>query len=967
MSFLIEHALVMDTDHLPGGGGYAVAGMSPGVLESERVFVSENFGISDFLHDPENARVYFSVLRVPGGRTAFVRRFANGTRRGGAQNRMFVHTLFLDDTLLAALHHLPWILPDQALRLGARDIYLTLDVAPLVAADFPALEWRGSLSDHDAFEQLHVRYEQFGKRLAQSGEYASLDGFEVVAAVMETIRAGRRAALPQSMLFEQLSLLAWSMLPPPDRLALPWTQHDGRNTATTFLIVNAETPGDSPFVNLRARASEVTRRTVTLNTRSAESWADLHSTTARLGISFRSGDLEWWLRWRDSLEDLLVNPLAPDEELIPKLERVAKSVRADRREAWVDEREVLHFLLALVNHSIELGQEREIAVRRWNGLFQRTSIAEVVFRRPPDDDWLDESEKHIGADLVADCFMAGSEQLPAAAGTRAAVAEWLLQGRRLEKVPVATAGRLIERLASDRSELARDLIGAVLPRPKALRELAQVLPPKKRELGRTILDIVVSAARRGDKDAGWFAEHMLLPRREINKEIPRQVSSEDAESVGLALRGRPEPYARFAAWMQADVVKVLIAQVETWLAAERQGTLPIVRQILELVNRRDFPKVSVEELAFIAAEAGEPTRLWFPAAIDLAEALDAGNKVVEARAFTARMRKLAQRARREDKVAVRQVAAALRQLAGERHRAGVCMRELVTFTRPSWTSASPALSEALEAAIAAGSARAGEWSEVVADLVTTQQRGAPSGSLLRAFWERLASADFGGVPESLIDGLESIDDEAATRLVTRWLVSVRALPSLATAERFLDALGAIASDEQYSELEMERSWREIEHGAADAGTLCRLESALSVTRKKKAADVSAAITALTQHLPVAERAAWLVQIAAADDTHPVTRRNIETRFLPGVLPRLATHDWRDFLDQAGDDLFIHGNVLLTVARELALSSPTQALRGEFERGCRAHDREDAIDGLAGAVPRGLVEQASVWLRGDPGS
>ena len=966
MSFRIEHALVMDTDHLPGGGGYAVAGMSPGVWEGERVFVSENFGISDFLHNPENARVYFSVLRVPGGRTAFVRRFANGTRRGGAQNRMFVHTLFLDDALLAALHYLPWILPDQALRLGGRDIYLTLDVAPLVDAGFPALEWHGGISDDAAFEQLRVRYEQFGKRLAQSGEYAGLDGFGIVAAVMETIRAGRRAALPQGMLFEQLSLLAWSMLPPPDRLALPWTQHDGRNTSTTFGIANAEAPGDSPFVDVRARASEVTRRTVTINTRSVESWADLHATAARLGISFRSGDLEWWLRWRDSLEDLLVNPLAPDEQLIPKLERVAKSVRADRREAWVDEREVLHFLLALVSHSIEMGQQREIAVRRWNGLFQRTSIAEVVFRRPPSDDWLDESEKQIGADLVAECFMAGSEQLPAAAGTRAAVAAWLLQGRRMEKVPVATAGRLIERLASDRSALAGKLIDAVLLRSRALRELAPVLPAKKRELGGTILGIVVSAARRGDKDAGWFAEHMLLPQREINNELSRQISREDAEAVGLALRGRPEPYARFAAWMRPDVAKALISQVETWLAAEQQATLPVVRQILELVNRRDFPKVAVEEIAFIAAEAGEPTRLWLPAAIDLAEALDAGNRVLEARAFTARMRKLAQRARQQDKVAVRQVGAALRQLAGERRRAGICMRELVTFTRPSWISAGQALSEALEAAIAAGSARAGEWSEVVAELVTMQPQGGVA-SLLRAFWERLASVDFGVVPESLIDRLEFVDDDAAHRLVTRWLQSVRALPALATVERFLDALGVMASDEQYAELEAERSWREIERGVADAGTLCRLESALSVMQKKKAADVPAAIISLTQHLSTAERAVWLVQLAATDETHPVTRRIIETRFLPAVLPRLDGSDWRDFLDQAGDDLFVHGNVLLTVARELALSTPGPALRREFERGCRAHDREDAIDGLTGAVPRGLVEQASVWLRGDPGS
>jgi hypothetical protein len=967
--FFIEHALVMDTDHLPGGGGYAVVGMSAGVGEAERVFVSENFGISDFLHDPENARVYFSVLRAPGARTAFVRRFANGTRRGGTQNRMFVHTLFLDDPLLDAVYHLPWILTDQPFRLAETDTYLTLDVEPLVAAGFPPLEWRGSVSDGEAFEQLRIRYEQFGKRLTQSGEYAGLDGFDAIAAVMEAVRAGRHAVLPQGMLFEQLSLVAWSMLPPPDRLALSWTQHDSRNSAFTFGIANAEMPGDESFVDLRARASEATRQAVMLNTRSAESWADLHSTTARLGISLRSGDIDWWLRWRDSLEDLLANPLASDEELVPKLERVAKSVRSNRREAWIDEMEVLRFLLAVVNRAIDKGQSRQNAVQRWNGLFQRTGIAEVVFRRPPPQPWLDESEKRIGADLVVECFMAGSEQLPAAEGTRTVVAEWLLQGQRLETVSVSTAGRLIERLAAGRSPLAGNLIDATLRRPRALRELAAVLPAKKRELGRTIIDIVLSAIRLGEKDAGWFAEQLLLPQLEVNEELRLQVSLEDAQTLAAALRARPESYALFAAYMPKDVAQALAGQAERWLAEDQRAGLPIARQILELVNRRSFPNVALDGLALSAAEAGEPARLWLPAAIDRALVLDTGN-ATEARAFIARVRKLAPRAKREDNDAIRQVVAALRQLAGERRRIGACMRELVMFTRWSWSSAGPALPEALEAAIALPSARAAEWSDAVTELVKMHARpGVPASavvSLLGMFWQRLAPADFGAIPESLIDALESLDDGAATALVTRWLLLVRALPALAAAEHFLDVLGDLASDEQYWELAVERSWREIEFGIADAGTLCRLESARSFTRKRKGGDVPAAIVQITQDLSAADRAAWLLLIAAAPDTQPVTRRIIETRFLPGAL-RLVGTDWRDFLGHAGDDLFAHGNILLMVARELALSNPSPALRQEFESMCRARDRDDAVQGVARPVPRGLAEQASVWLGGDLGS
>ncbi len=419
----IEHALVMDTDHLPGGGGYAVVGVSPGVTDAERVFVSENFGISNYLHDPGNARLYFSVFPVPEGRMALVRRFANGTRRGGGQNRLFVHTLFLDENVLHALHYLPWLLLDQPLQLGDNQVYLTVDPGPLLEGTFSALHWAGGIADRDAFEQLQLRYQQFRKRLEQQDDYGDVDGFDAIAAVQESLRREGRAILPQGTSFEQLSLLAWSMLPPPDRLQLPWTQHDSRNTTTGFAVANAP---DGAFVNLRTPSSEPVRRTIRLNTYSVESWSDLCETTLRNGISLRSGTLDWWLKWRDSLEDLLDNPLATDRELLPRLERVASAVRLERRDPWVDELEVLRFLLAIVNRAIDQGQPPEIAVRRWNGLFQRTGIAAVVFRQLPPDEWLDESEKRIGAALVAECFMAGSEGLSAAAGTREAVAHFRL-------------------------------------------------------------------------------------------------------------------------------------------------------------------------------------------------------------------------------------------------------------------------------------------------------------------------------------------------------------------------------------------------------------------------------------------------------------------------------------------------------------------------------------------------------------
>src|SRR6185295_4759765 len=144
-----------------GGGGYSVAAVSPEVTEAERVFVAENFGISDFLHDPRNERVYFSVFRVPGGRrTAFVRRFGKGTRRNGVQSRLFVHTLFLEKDLLERLLYLPWLLIDRPLTMGGNEIFLSTDPQPLQHGSFTALEWDGAIDATEPFEQLaKYRYE----------------------------------------------------------------------------------------------------------------------------------------------------------------------------------------------------------------------------------------------------------------------------------------------------------------------------------------------------------------------------------------------------------------------------------------------------------------------------------------------------------------------------------------------------------------------------------------------------------------------------------------------------------------------------------------------------------------------------------------------------------------------------------------------------------------------------------------
>ncbi len=205
-------------------------------------------------------------------------------------------------------------------------------------------------------------------------------------------------------------------------------------------------------------------------------------------------------------------------------------------------------------------------------------------------------------------------------------------------------------------------------------------------------------------------------------------------------------------------------------------------------------------------------------------------------------------------------------------------------------------------------------------------------------------------------------------MVKRWLLSVRSLPKLATAEHFLGALGEIATDEQYALLEVERAWREIALDAADSRTLCRLDSALRISKTKTDHnDIASAISRLTEQLPAASQAAWLVKLAAAGDTPPSTRNLIETRFLRKAFVRFIGTDWQHFLDKAGDDLFVYGNILLMVARHLALADPSPNLRSRFEQACIAHDREDALEGVAGAVPQSLKERVVDWYRGAFGS
>ncbi len=970
MTFRIEHALVMDTDHLRGGGGYSVAAVSPEVTEAERVFVAENFGISDFLHDPRNDRVYFSVFRVPGGRTAFVRRFAKGTRRNGVQSRLFVHTLFLEEDLLDRLVYLPWLLIDRPLTMGGNEIFLNTDPEPLLhGGSFTALEWEGEIAASDAFEQLAKnRYEPLLRRFRENEELAAFDPEKVVASALDRIGRGRRVELPQGPTYEHLSMLIWSMLPPADRMELAWTQHESANTAITFAIANVPAPDGA--MDFTARPSAWSLRLVRASTKEAEEWSGMQAQMARYGVSLRLGDVERWLRWSDSRQELFANPKAPAEVLIPLLKNLADSVRDDRRERWVNELEVLGFLLSLVTRLRTEKETLDQAVERLAGLFNASGIANVVFRVVPPAELLDEHKAKIGAGPLVKFFLLGSEGVKAtedtqvrraAAVTRNAVAAWLLEPGRADDVDVTILGRFVVRLALDRSEYIKPLLQRIVARPHGLRELAKVLPPQNEKIGDIVVTAVMLGIQSSSPDTESFIRKLLLPQLEGNEALARRISASFANAIGTALRQSPADFATFAARMPAAVASSLVSSVEDWLVSDRGATLPLARAVLTAANRGELTGVAVEELAFLAAERGEATTLWLPAALDAAARLDESGDSIAVQEFVHRLSRLSQQPSRGNADALRQVVSALRQRAAQGGRAGVCTRELVRFTRP-WSDTG-SIADALLTAIAGGGAKASEWSDVVADLVQAPSSNAylasVAGRLLLTYWHHLGASEFGGVTPPLVDALTALDSDGREQMVSHWLPLLRTLPEGGSAERFIDTLTSIAPDHLGAEIEVARSWREIDHDAAGAETLARLDMALRVWGKPPEQPVRSAIAKIIERIPgFADRAVWLVRASASSVTPPSTRRIIERHFLSRVLSRLDPHQWPACLSAAGDDVFVHGNVLLTVAWELAVSKADDRVRGNFQRKCLDRGYTDAL-AVAAVASRGLLDSISL--------
>lgn len=406
--YRLDHAVVMDTDDIPGRGGYAVVGISRGVAQAERLFVAQNFGISDFLHDPQNDRTFYSFFRVPGGRRAFTRRFANGRRRNGTQNRLFVHTLFFDDALFDGLGGLPWLLLEGTVRAeGAGEWQPLRNEVPWVGDEaMPMLE---AEVDNRVVDDVPRRLEA---RLALAAKEIG-NAHDAAAGVIAALRDQKRVTLPQGRGYEWLTLLAWSMLPRRDREELAWTQHDTLNiSAVTFHLANAVAAADALSPAPLAK---------TIVERNLGDWRAFHETAARYALSIRQpATLEACLAHRDAVRDL-------DDDLA-SLTRVAGTAQRLLGQPCFD-REAL---LDLVWQNVPVTRLRE------------SGLAQVLLQEPPERAWLDRA---TDPNAVVDFFLEASD------APIAPIAEWAA-GR----VSPAHFARLVARAYDEKAASRRELL-----------------------------------------------------------------------------------------------------------------------------------------------------------------------------------------------------------------------------------------------------------------------------------------------------------------------------------------------------------------------------------------------------------------------------------------------------------------------------------------------------------------------------
>lgn len=885
----IDHAVVLDTDEIPGRGGYSVVGMSPRVSQAERAFIAGNFGISDYLHDPKTEeRVFFSVFRVPGGRRALVRRFARGSelRRNNTQRRLVVHTLLLDEEVWNDLYALPWLLLNARLQYEGTSTPYRLSAEVPQLDPLPALVWDSSDgAASNIAQKIASRLTVIGNQLAGRAP----EPRDLLARVITALGSRTRVTLPQEPGYEWATLLAWSMLPRHDRDELAWTQHDATNlSGVTFPLANAVAFDFDAAQRPAAFAEELVR----MSTESEESWLDLHERTSRDPLSVRRpNELDAWMRWRNALLRLRGDIRASEAEVVARMEELARTAGANPRASWMDAEEVLRLIWPNVPDAIAAGQTAEQAVLTWGRRLRRSGLGDVIFRAAPTKRWLARAAQDVGADPLVWFFLTGGGEDAASKETRAAIAEWLVSAQ-VRDVDPARAVMLAWMLATDRSPLLQPLVELLLERPRGLDALLDYL--RRREGGGS--DLVHAAApvvlRRNHPGTLEFLRDVFVPRFDRAR-----VDASLAGEVAPVLRDEPASLARFL--------------------------------------ERLAPEVAAP-LAVALAQAGEPARTWFDVLLRVAQrgaALQPAHGRAEGPPHIRELIAPLRAARLDLTGAMDRLLPVL-----ESERVDDSIRALILLLRPVWGGSR--FAEALIARI--DHARtAAPWEEIV--LAYAADRRENVSGVAAAFWVKVDPSQFDQLDPRTIALLDEIHGPGVRRLTHHWSKRLRALPRGAAADRLL----ALVQGKGVSyQVEMDLALRDIEQGVATPRTLNRLETAMARLHKSKAAHLFA--DEVEKYLGdggAAPRLARLLELFASDEIQPTVRLVLQMHVLPKTLKAMKRRDWNELRTAAREDELLALGAVPPLAYTVGARAGARTAE-ELERVWRAHHRRDALDALA---------------------
>jgi len=941
----------MDTDDIPGRGGYAVVGMSDGVDRAERVFVAQNFGISDFLHDPQNQRTFYSFFRVPGGRRALVRRFAKGHRRNQTQNRLFVHTLFIDDALFEALQGVPWLLIQAQVSAEESNQWDVLkDEVPGLVIDgqLPPMMAR---IDADVIDDLPQR---FNKRLDMIRRQL---GASAVAALLTNMARHGRVTLPQGVVYEQLTMLTWSMLPRPDRETMAWTTHDAQNTAgIAFDFANVP---DESRPRLDARVHPIADLIVAMNTTSDEERWQFDELTRKHEHSIHNIErIGRWLAWRDALGNVKENIRADD--VLAYLKQLAHTAEGET-DTWIDGGEVLQILWNNIPVAIEGGEAPPKAVVRWAHLLRDSGLHALIFREPPDQRWLDRAAAtpRVGADLLVRFFLFGTDTETAAAPVRDAIAQWVLNGKSGAIKP-DTLARLALRLAGDTSPFARGILELLLSHDAGLAAL-QNFTSVQTEFANVIFDaaqIAIQARRERVPEflVPEFLAEVLVPHLDLTPHLAKRITPEFAMKVAALLRSKPDAYLRFSVHLQPDVAAMMNKTIADWLFADPKGSAGLARAILPQVLAT-AGSASAAPMAFELARVGEPARFWFGVLLERAAAIDTRLDRKTAQGFTYAIARLRTRPLRLEG-GLHLLVSLLDTAAASGLRVGDCVRALILLLRPAWNGNPRALIVAVSALVQQTKLATG-WETVVeamaADFGRVQRLRGPVTTLIVGYWRTVDPTQVPKLSKEIILPIRILDESDRGSLADEWLTRLRRLPESDSTNLLLSLL---FPDRNARDLFVAFAQREIDQGIATPATLKRLDAALARRADYVSEMSNAVVRYIGKHDPVLRIRRYYELLD--EPLIPQTLKGIiETRLLSKALHELKSNRWdelSEFVDPSR--LFVRGVPVMSFGYEVGLAGPQSAQR-VFDRACRAGRRRvDGIHALGeGCRRRGALQWA----------